>query len=93
MAKPFKFRYVNEIVGTFVLLIVVVLIVTVLLAGHAQEWFTPEYRYRLNFPEEGSLGIQAGSPVEILGTTVGKVRRVLVRDDAGRKAWTNPFWF
>ncbi len=81
MAKPFKFRYVNEIVGTFVLAIVALLIVGVIFAGHAQEWFTPVRRYNLDFPTEGSLGIQKGATVEILGTTVGKVERIFVEED------------
>ena len=81
MAKPFKFRYVNEIVGTFVLLIVALLVAGIIFAGHAQDWFTPVKRYNVDFPVEGSLGIQKGAPVEILGTTVGKVERIEVEED------------
>ncbi len=81
MAKPFKFRYVNEIVGTFVLLIVALLVVGIILAGHAQEWFTPIRRYNVDFPIEGSLGIQKGASVEVLGTAVGKVERIQVEED------------
>ncbi|MCE9613068.1 MAG: MlaD family protein [Lentisphaerae bacterium] len=81
MAKPFKFRYVNEIVGTFVLFIVALLMAGILLAGHAQEWFTPVRRFHVDFPVEGSLGIQKGAAVEILGTSVGKVERIVVEDD------------
>ena len=39
MTQKFKFRYVNEIVGGFVLLVFLLLLVGVLLAGHAQHWF------------------------------------------------------
>lgn len=81
MAKPFKFRFVNEIVGTFVLLVVGLLIAGVIFAGHAQEWFTPIRRYNVDFPVEGSLGIQKGAAVEILGTTVGKVEKIEVEED------------
>ncbi len=87
MAKPFKFRYVNEIVGTFVLAIVALLVVGIVFAGHAKQWFTPVHRFHVDFPAEGSLGIQKGAAVEILGTTVGKVERIRVRPDghiAGR---------
>jgi len=82
MAKPFTFRYVNEIVGTFVLLTALALVVAVVLAGHAQEWFTPVRKIHIDFPVEGSLGIQKGAPVQILGYNVGKVERVSVEDDA-----------
>ena len=36
MAKKFKFRYVNEIAGGFVILVAALLIVGVVVAGHAQ---------------------------------------------------------
>ncbi len=81
MNKPFKFRYVNEIVGGFVLLVVAALITGIILAGKAQEWFTPVYELRLSFPEEGSLGVQKGAEVQILGTTVGSVTGIRVRED------------
>ncbi|MDA0578126.1 MAG: hypothetical protein O3B24_08505 [Verrucomicrobia bacterium] len=81
MAKPFKFRYVNEIVGTFVLLIVAMLIAGIVLVGHGKEWFEPLDRYHIDFPEEGSLGVQKGAVVEILGTSVGSVERITVEDD------------
>jgi phospholipid/cholesterol/gamma-HCH transport system substrate-binding protein len=81
MPKPFKFRYVNEIVGTFVLLIVALLVAGIILAGHAQDWFTTVRDYNVDFPIEGSLGIQKGAPVEILGATVGKVESIEVEED------------
>jgi phospholipid/cholesterol/gamma-HCH transport system substrate-binding protein len=81
MNKPFKFRYVNEIVGVFVLVVVAALIVGIILAGRAQEWFVPVHHLVLDFPEEGSLGLQKGAEVQILGTPVGVVQKIRVRDD------------
>lgn len=81
MPKPFKFRYVNEIVGGFVLLTVALLVTGVILAGHYQEWFTPVHTVRIRFPAEGSLGLRKGSEVEILGTSVGQVERIHILDD------------
>ena len=81
MNKPFKFRYVNEIVGAFVLVVVAALVVGIILAGRAQDWFEPVHVLRLSFPEEGSLGLQKGAEVQILGTTVGRVTGIRVRDD------------
>jgi phospholipid/cholesterol/gamma-HCH transport system substrate-binding protein len=81
MNKPFKFRYVNEIVGAFVLVVVAALMIGIILAGRAQEWFVPVYTLRLDFPEEGSLGLQKGAAVEILGTPVGAVEKIQVNDD------------
>lgn len=81
MAKPFKFRYVNEIVGGFVLLAVTLLVIGVLLVGHYQEWFTPTHRVHLVFPPEGSLDLRKGSEVKILGAVVGRVEKIHIEDD------------
>jgi phospholipid/cholesterol/gamma-HCH transport system substrate-binding protein len=85
MAKPYKFRYVNEIVGTFVLIIVLLVAVGIILAGRAQDWFVPRYSLGLEFPPEGSLGLRKGSEVEILGTTVGKIERISVHEDGSMR--------
>ncbi len=82
MAKKFKFRYVNEIVGGFVLLVVFLLLVGVLVAGHAQHWFEAMYEINLKFPPEGSMDLQKGGEVMLLGAKVGSVQDILV-DDAG----------
>lgn len=81
MPKPFKFRYVNEIAGGFVLLVVALLIVGVVVAGHAQHWFEVVHRVNIVFPPEGSLDLQKGSEVYILGTRVGAVDEITVADD------------
>ncbi len=74
----FKFRYVNQIVGTFVILVVAALLVGVFLAGRAQQWFVTTTRYNLEFPPEGSLGLQENSQVVILGAVVGSVEKISV---------------
>jgi len=79
--KPFQFRYVNEIVGGFVLLVVALLVAAVFVAGRAQGWFEPVYRIHLDFPPQGTLELQIGSPVQILGTTVGRVEVIDVDED------------
>jgi phospholipid/cholesterol/gamma-HCH transport system substrate-binding protein len=79
--KPFQFRYVNEIVGGFVLLVVALLIAAVFVAGRAQGWFEPVYEIHLDFPSQGSLDLQIGSPVQILGATVGRVDKISVDED------------
>jgi phospholipid/cholesterol/gamma-HCH transport system substrate-binding protein len=79
--KPFQFRYVNELVGGFVLLVLVLLVAAVVLAGRAQGWFEPVNRIVLDFPSQGSLDLQVGSPVQILGATVGRVERIDVDEE------------
>ncbi len=81
MAKKFKFRYVNEIVGGFVLLVFLLLLAGVLVAGHAQHWFEAMYEINLRFPAEGSLDLQKGAEVMLLGAKVGSVQDILVGAD------------
>jgi phospholipid/cholesterol/gamma-HCH transport system substrate-binding protein len=81
MAKPFKFRHVNEIAGSFVLLVLVAVIAGVIIAGHAQRWFESVHQVNLQFPPEGSFGLKKGSEVQILGVVVGAVDEIDVQDD------------
>jgi phospholipid/cholesterol/gamma-HCH transport system substrate-binding protein len=83
MEERFKFRRVNEITGTFVLVVVAVLIATVVWAGHSQRWFKSRVTLRIILPEAGAAGIRQGSEVYFLGTLVGSVSDVVV-DPTGR---------
>ena len=82
MAQKFKFRYVNEIVGGFVLLVFLLLLTGILIAGHAQHWFEGMAEINLRFPPEGSMELQKGAEVMLLGAKVGSVQDINV-DDAG----------
>ena len=82
LKERFKFRHVNEITGTFVILIVLALIATVVWMGHSQRWFKSRIALRIVLPEAGAAGIRQGSEVYFLGTLVGSVSYVGV-DDAG----------
>lgn len=73
MPEPFRFRHVHETAGVFVLATVVVAVAVVAITGHAQRWFQPVRRLTIILPEEGSLGLRAGSEVFILGVNVGAV--------------------
>ena len=81
MAKKFKFRYVNEIVGGFVILGFLLLLAGVLVAGNAQHWFEAMYEINLRFPPEGSMDLQKGAEVMLLGAKVGSVSDILVDDE------------
>ncbi|MCU0786584.1 MAG: hypothetical protein MUC91_00085 [Verrucomicrobia bacterium] len=88
MAERFKFRHVNEITGTLVLVVVVVLIATVLWTGHSQRWFRSNVPLRIVLPEAGAAGIRQGSEVYFLGTLVGTVSYVEVDEAGGMEAQT-----
>ena len=83
MTDRFKFKRVNEITGTFVLIVVAVLIAVVMWAGHSQRWFKSRVTLRIMLPEAGAAGIRQGSEVYFLGTLVGSVSDVIV-DPTGR---------
>ncbi len=83
MTKPFKFRYVNELVGSMVLVVIILVAAGIVLAAKAQGWFEKTYLLRLRCPEEGSYGLTEGAAVEILGIRAGSIERITV-DPAGR---------
>jgi phospholipid/cholesterol/gamma-HCH transport system substrate-binding protein len=83
MEERFKFRRVNEITGTFVLVVVAVLIAMLVWTGHSQRWFTSHVTLRITLPEDGAAGIRQGSEVYFLGTLVGSITYVEV-DEQGR---------
>jgi phospholipid/cholesterol/gamma-HCH transport system substrate-binding protein len=81
--ERFKFRHVNEITGTFVILVVVALLAALVWTGYRQRWFRGTVTLRIVLPEAGAAGIRQGSQVYFLGTLVGTVSDVIV-DAAGR---------
>ena len=83
MAERFKFRCLNEITGTFVLVVVAVLIAAVVWTGRSQRWFKGRVTLQIVLPEAGAAGIRQGSEVYFLGTLVGAVSDVVV-DTTGR---------
>lgn len=83
MAERFKFRRVQELTGTFVLVVVALLIAAVVWTGRSQRWFKGKVALRITLPEAGAVGIRQGSEVYFLGTLVGFVSDVIV-DSGGR---------
>ncbi|MBI2437332.1 MAG: MCE family protein [Lentisphaerae bacterium] len=77
MDQTFKFRFVNEITGVFVLLALAVLIAGIFLAGRAQGLFEHKFRLQAVFQaEEGTYGLKKGSEVRIRDTVAGSVSRI-----------------
>ncbi|MBN1509149.1 MAG: hypothetical protein JW955_20050 [Sedimentisphaerales bacterium] len=83
MKQRFKFRHVNEITGTFVVLVLLVLIAAIVWTARSQRWFRGTVTLRIVLPEAGAAGIRQGSEVYFLGTLVGTVFDVIV-DATGR---------
>lgn len=83
MAERFKFKRVNELTGTLVLVVVAVLVAAVVWTGRSQRWFRSTVPVRIILPATGAAGIRQGSEVYFLGTLVGSVSDVVV-DGKGR---------
>ena len=78
MSQPFKFRYVNEITGVFVLGAIVLLIAGIFLAGRAQGIFEQKFTLYTEFAtEEGSFGVQKGADVRIRDYVAGTVSSII----------------
>jgi phospholipid/cholesterol/gamma-HCH transport system substrate-binding protein len=86
MDQRFQFRRVNEITGTFVLVVVAVLIAAVVWTGRNQRWFRSNVTLRIVLPEAGAAGIRQGSEVYFLGTLVGTVSDVVVHENGRMEA-------
>ena len=84
MEPRFKLRRVHEITGTFVLIVIAVVIGIIVWTGRSQRWFKSNVSLRISLPETGAAGIRQGSEVYFLGTLVGSVHAVKVDPTTGR---------
>ena len=79
--KPFKFRFANELAGGLILLALLVIGVSLAMSGQVRELFTRRTTITLNLPPEGSLGLKEGADVVILGTPVGRVSAIDIKEN------------
>ena len=89
MKQRFKFQHVNEITGTFVILVVVALIAAIVWTARSQGWFRGTVTLRIVLPEAGAAGLRQGSEVYFLGTLVGTVSDVTVAATGRMEARTS----
>ena len=71
-------RHTDEWVGLLVLLAAAIFLGVILQAGVLRDWFRPVSHLRVVLPEAGAAGLSVGADVEILGTQVGTVRRIVI---------------
>jgi ABC-type transporter Mla subunit MlaD len=71
MEERFEFRHVHAITGTFVLVVVAVLIAAVVWTGRSQRWFRSNVTLRIALPEAAQRHPEARR--FILGNTRGSV--------------------
>ena len=75
------FRYANQAVGVFVLLTVIVFGTAFLFSGQVREWLDPGESIKVLLPSDGLFGLSDGAEVEIMGTSAGKVLRIVINPD------------
>jgi phospholipid/cholesterol/gamma-HCH transport system substrate-binding protein len=73
LSEPFKFRYVREIVGVFVLGSLAVALFGLLAVGTGRRWFERKTELRAVFKAEKAAVIHKGVPVRLAGELVGEV--------------------
>ena len=79
-----RFRYMNESVGAFILIIAVVALAALVQSARVQHWFDPGARLRVILPQKGLFGLTAGSEVHVLGTRAGSVESIVIEPDTGK---------
>jgi len=84
MRQRFKLKHVNEITGTFVILVVIVVIAAVIGMAFSQRWFQRTVPVDIRMPPEGAAGIRRGADVYFLGTNVGTVSDVVLLPPKGQ---------
>ena len=89
MADRLTFLRVNEITGTFVIIVVALLVAVIVWTGRSQRWFKSNVALRIVLPEAGAAGIRQGSEVYFLGTLVGSVSYVNVETTGRMEAEAN----
>jgi phospholipid/cholesterol/gamma-HCH transport system substrate-binding protein len=82
-------RHTDEWVGLLVLACAALFVFAVLEAGLLGAWFRPVAHLRVVLPQEGSFGLSAGDDIELLGTRVGTVQRVVLDQTQRMYAETN----
>jgi len=71
----------NEAVGSFILIIIIILAAMLFQSGRIQEWFDPGEVISVLLPSEGLYGLGEGADVDILGTRAGEVQRIVIDPD------------
>lgn len=86
MEERFRFRHVNTLTGSFVLVVLALVLAGIVFSGHSQRWFSRKHIFDVRLPTKGASGLNRGSGVFILGVAVGSVDDINVGDDGLMRA-------
>ena len=74
-------RYLNRVVGMFVIAMAALALVGFFQSGRIERWFNPLQPVKVILPQRGLHGLSAGAKVEILGTDAGQVDEIVIEPD------------
>jgi phospholipid/cholesterol/gamma-HCH transport system substrate-binding protein len=69
-----RMRFLNQIVGLFIIVGLLGLAVTIVLVGANQRWFQRSYKFYTMF--RSGAGLEAGMPITLKGFEIGRVQKV-----------------
>lgn len=75
----FRIRYADQIVGSFLLLGLVMLVSALIFLGLNQRWFEHSYIFASTFPS--ASGLSRGMPITLKGFEIGRVGTVNLTDE------------
>ncbi len=75
----FRIRFADQIVGAFLLLVLLGAGAALVLVGANQRWFAKNYSFRSRFPTGDGLSV--GMPIFLKGFQIGKVSDIRLNDD------------
>ncbi|HVC96116.1 MAG TPA: MlaD family protein [Pirellulales bacterium] len=76
MPEPFRLRFVNQIVGVFVLAILAVVFAFLLLLVRAKGRTSDHVEFEIRTKQDDLGGLRIGTEVQILGKTSGRIDRI-----------------
>ncbi len=77
-----KFKRQEKIVGTFMVIVVLLLLTSVIIIGRGKDWFKTYVTYYTMFDETYNLSVNA--PVKMSKADIGKVKEITLHEDKVR---------
>ncbi|MDR1617920.1 MAG: MlaD family protein [Treponema sp.] len=75
----FTIRFVDQIVGVFIIIALGALVFVIFMLGSSQRWFSRDYYFKTYFSTASGLG--SNMPVQFKGFTIGHVKSFDLTDD------------
>ena len=76
-----RLRYTDEWVGLLVLIAVALFFGAIFEAGVVRHWLKPDSELRILLPQSGVGGLAPGADIQVLGTQMGSVSKIVLNPD------------